>query len=607
MKNYFPNPRARVPYLQTNRSDDLGSLWSTKGLDFQTNLGTMRLSSKLVTNTTSVDDADLGTPTAFEFFNSVWWAVCGTRVFKNTDANATTAFAEDASTGAQTDYTVASSDLAVFNDRLWSTTNDNLYSKPSAAGDWTSRAALTTTTVHQMTNFVKFNRLYVVSSSTLIASIDTADVVASSGAYSLDITFTNQVISTINSNNDFVWVGTIPTTERTEGLILKWDGFSAQATESYSLKTNGILSILVYDNIPYAVDTEGRILKYTGYSFQEIARLPLVRTLLTNANLPVASSRFVHFNGFVATKNNTLLVLVNNLNSDTLDDINENLPSGIWELDLATNSFTHRYSFTLSSLASATVTDFGQNRISVAGAIKVNTFRNRVAGGRSYLLAGATVFTDSSSTRSAIYNDSPPFSANEGQKKGYFVTTWFYSQEVSDKWTRLWSTFRQLLSASDSIVYKYRTIEEAPVEATITWVNTTSFTTTTDITAYGPTATGFDGTTGGEVEGIQGTGAGACVHITNIVNNGGTYTVTVDEAVTGVTTGTAKARFQKWIKLNPVGTIGQVNQWAQYAIGPNNVGASNVRIQIKAVLSFTGDGEFWKFALFSNEDIKITA
>ena len=187
------------------------------------------------------------------------------------------------------------------------------------------------------------------------------------------------------------------------------------------------------------------------------------------------------------------------------------------------------------------------------------------------------------------------------QKKGYFVTSWFNSLEIQDKWERLWVVYRRFLDSGDSIVFKYRLYEEDPTYINITWTSTTTFTTTTNVTAYGPTATGFNGTVGGEVEFTQGTGSAACVHITNISEAGGTYTVTVDTAVTGVTTGTGKARLQKWIRLNPVAAQDQIKSFSQM-----QVGASNTRIQIKGCLTFTGAGEFTKAVLVSNSDIKIS-
>lgn len=611
MKFQFPPENQGFTYLQTNRSDDLGSLWSTFNLDFQSNLGAMRLAQKLVTNTTSSDDAQLGTPGAFEYFDNRWFSICNTCVFKNTDPNLTDGFVEDASTGAQTNYNFIYSDLAVFNDRLWSTTATTLYSKASGSGTgtWTSRDTLATNVVHKLAYLKKFNRLYFTDTITAVSSINTSDVVANStGDYFIDLgTTTGQITTMVATSTDiFIGTGINQTSTAIDsfyGAILQWDGISAQPTAEYRLNAGACLAMTVYESVPYAIDSEGVVLKFTGYSFEEIGRLPINRNLLVGATFPVTTGRFVHFNGMTATKNNTLLIAVNNLQWDPSQTITENLPSGIWELDLGTGNFTHKYSFTLKSLASSTITDYGQNRISAIGAIKINPLNMSTittTPGRSLILAGSSYYTDASSTKSAIFIDSPdkPTTDTEGQKRGYFVTTWFNSQEIADKWIRSWLTFRRFLNSDDKIILKYRLNEEDPVEATITWTSTTTFTTTTDVSAYAPTANPFNGTTGGEVEVIQGTGSGSCTHISSISEAGGTYTVTLDTAVTGVT-GTAKARFQKWIKMFPEVT-GQVNSYAQIAIGS----LADIQCQIKGVLEWTGDDEFYKMIVVSNEDIK---
>lgn len=609
MKKYFPSKE--IGYLQTNRSKVLGSLWSSFNLDFQTDLGVMKIAQKLVTNTTSSDDADLGRPGAFEFFNDRWWSICGTRVFKNSSENLTSDFSEDASSGAITTYDSDESDLKVFDDRLWATASGKLMSKASGGGtgawtDRTSTASMTADTL-QLCYFKKFDRLYFINTDEKIGSIDSSNVVSSSGDYSIDIGDNSGRLTSAISTSSFIWAGTMRVSNSSTGLglqgsVLQWDGISAQATNEYQITTAGVLALTALNDIPYAIDTEARILKYNGYSFEEIARLPINRTLLTGATVTATSNgRFVHFNGFQATKNNTLLVAINNLNEDANDTINENLSSGIWELDLNTLNFTHRYSPTLKSKDNSTVTDYGQNRIAGVGAIKLNTLQTDSSTGRSSIIAGFSYYTDATTVKYGIFIDSPakPNTDLEGQKKATFVTNWFTSDEVADAWDEIWCTFRQFDTSTDSVQFKYRIKEEEPIEATITWTSTTTFTTTTDVTAYAPTATGFDGSTGGEVEVIQGTGSGSCTHITNIVNNAGTYTVTLDEAVTGVT-GTAKARFQKWIKVFPKDTQSTSTSWSQYTIGTD----STPRIQIKGCLTWTGDGEFYKFILNSNEDIK---
>lgn len=610
MKDYFPPKEKSYTYLQTNRSDVLGSLWSTFNLDFQSNLGVMRLAQKLVTVTTSVDDADLGVPSAFEFFDGGWWAICGTRVFRDLFEDIYSGFTEDTSTNAQTNYDTFYSDFGVFDARLWSTTSDKLFSKAGIAdGDaWVQRDSFTSATLHKLAYLKKFNRLYYVATGTTIRSIDTTNVVASSGDYFIDLGTSNGRITTIVSDSQNIWIGMLepvngtPSTG-TVGTILQWDGISAQVTNEFKVTAGAILAMTVLNTVPYAVDSEGRVLKYSGFAFEEVGRLPVNRTLLAGATrITITDGRFVHFNGLTATKNNTLLISVKNLNGDNGATINENLPSGIWELDLATGNFTHRYSFTYKPYSSSTITDFGQNKVTQVGAIKVNPMTSTFSAGRATIVAGAKVYTDATSTRSAIFADSAasPDTDTEGQKRGYFVTDWFNSSEIESKWGRLWMTHRRFLNSTDKAVFKYRLNEEDPVYATITWTSTTTFTTTTDVSAYGPTASGFNGTTGGEVEVIQGTGGGSCTHILSVVNNGGTYTVTLDDTVTGAT-GTAKVRLQKWIKLFPEVT-GQVKSWEQMAIGGNNI-----RIQVKGVLVWTGNGEFYKAAIFSNEDIKITA
>ncbi len=225
---------------------------------------------------------------------------------------------------------------------------------------------------------------------------------------------------------------------------------------------------------------------------------------------------------------------------------------------------------------------------------------DNIISGTVTLFVGATYITDATTTTNAIFIDNTDDTV---QKKGYFVTIFSFSSEIEEKWSRIWTKYRKFLDANDKMVFKYRTTEVAPLEATITWVDTTHFTTPTDVTAYAPTAAGFDGTTGGEVEVVQGTGSGGCSHITSVTGpSGGNYTVTVDEVYTGAT-GTAKARFQKWIKAGSISAVvGAVKQWEQLAI--NNV--NDTRIEVKCCMTWTGQGEFYKMIVESSLNIKIT-
>lgn len=696
MKNYFPPQNQSFKYLQTNRSDDLGSIWSSFNLDFQSNLGTIRLAQKLVANTSSTDDADLGVPCAFEYWGAKWWSICDTTIFNTADADITGAFTEDTNgfligdsttqfditnpsgttfrytfDGTGTDplitaltfpvgaivvvnaqnfnagnkgtftvtdsganyfevtnaagveendktigtgnirvahgsqskqYNFQQSDLCVFDGRLWATTSGlsaKLYSLTNnlSVNSWVLRDDLGPNSLHKMVYFKKFNRLYFGNTATIISSINTSNTVSDPVSdYAIDLTNSINEITTMVASSDYIWIGTTKIQNATnggnlDGSILAWDGLSQQVTNEYVIQAAGVLSMVVLNDIPYAIDSEGRILKYTGYSFEELGRLPIDRILLSGASTSYAgytTGKFVHFNGMQATKNNTLLVLVKNLNEDSQADVTENLQSGVWEFDLNTNNFTHKYSCTLKTLASSTVTDFGQNKLSIVGALKMNTLAKSSASGRGTLLVGAKYFTDATTEKSSIFIDSPvkQVTNTEGQKRGYFVTTWFESPEIESTFTKIWAVYKRFENSTDKIIFKYRLTEEDPIETTITWTSTTTFTTTTNISTY----------VGYEAEIIQGTGSGACANILTVTEASGTYTATIDTAITGVT-GTAKARFQKWKKIYPEAS-GTVKSFKEMPFD-----ATNTKIQIKGILEWTGDGEFSKFILMSDEDI----
>jgi hypothetical protein len=398
-----------------------------------------------------------------------------------------------------------------------------------------------------------------------------------------------------------MWLGTINLDQRGgHGRLYQWDGVSQQVTAEYFTDNAMGVAAMVIDtvnDVPYIMDTNGVLSVFNGAGLTEVARLPFGEGHFMPYGPDIDNSeRFIHPNGMFFTKNGTILMLINNRAHISTNATIENLPSGIWEWSKETG-LVHRQSFTYTEGNTGTeITDFGQNQVAAVGALGTMQIPTNSDSGQGVLLAGAEYYTDATSTLFGIFYDN---SRNDVQKKGYLVSTWFESEEIASGWDTWWMSYRQFLDSTDNIVVKYRNIEEAPVQAAITWVNTTSFTvlnSAVDVSDY------WTSGTGGEVEILRGTGGGACVHITNAVNNAGTWTVTIDEVVTGVTTGTAVARFQKWIKLFPTESLATPHNWAQFAIDTN----SEPRIQVKMCFTYTGNGEFYKAVLTSNEDIKTS-
>lgn len=588
--------RTTKKVMQNNRSKILGDLWSSFNIDLQTNLGLIRVSPRLQINTKDV--ANQGISVAFKTFDQLVFTVAGTRIFKNAAFNLVSPFVEDVSTGSITTYSSDYSDMETFNDTLVATSTDKVMSKvggASGAGAWTQRASLSAAdSLHKLCYFIKFNRIYYIDSYQNIKSMDTSWSEATSGDYYIHLDYRSGIPYTLNSDGTDIWIGTVKTTNlaagdsTTGGSILRWDGISSQITTEYKVKAKGVLALCKDDTgVMHAIDSNGALLRFTGSGFEEVSRLPLNKKYLINA-LSSKYNSFIHPNGFYFTRNGTFIVLVNNLVGDNGSTIKEDLASGIWEYSKDTG-FVHKQSLSYNPVGTSTITDYGQNRVSQVGALAEANIYSNSATGKPTLICGAIQYTDSSSTSTAIFVDDP---LDNVQKYGYFVTTWITAVNIKDSWERVILKYRKLLDSADKIIMKYRLTESSSTEITLTWaglsLTTSTFTTSTDLSAL----------IGYEVEIIQGTGSGKCAHIVS-VSGSGTYTVILDEPFTGITTGTAKARIQNWVKLLTVSDQGSESKKA-------STGKASERIQIKVCMQFTGENEFNELIVLNNSHESIT-
>lgn len=137
-----------------------------------------------------------------------------------------------------------------------------------------------------------------------------------------------------------------------------------------------------------------------------------------------------------------------------------------------------------------------------------------------------------------------------GYNRGYIAIQKVFSSNVRDSFRYLIGKVGRLFQVSDEVVFKWRMVDKIDYPmlvmvtdaAQATWVNGTSFTTTKDISNVAD---------GDEVEFTAGRGNGITAHVFGLPSlSGGTYTVTLDEAVPGVTAGD-KSGFvlQNWKKM----------------------------------------------------------
>lgn len=591
----IPNPKTKA-FVQPNTSDVVGSLFVSKNLDLQENYGRMRLGRRLVVNSDSSDSglSDLYNPVAFVAFNSKIYTLGGEsagKVYVSGTQSLHSSFTADASSNAPAEIVSSRSDM-VFgsNGNLYATGSTKLYE--CAAGVWNATTRALSSGVHMLTVFQ--NRIYVstlgnaiLSSSIATSTFGALNSVGDDYALQLSIDTDSTIITFLRASASRIWIGTV-NTKGGKGYVYEWDGASNSFTRSYRLESSGALSCVIKDEIPYIVDTNGDLLYWNGGTFMYLAGFNRrgKRTRLagaTNAN----NTRFIHPNG-MSIVDGKINILINNLNGDNGGTVEDTIISGIWEYT-QTNGLVHKHSFGLTK-ASDTIIDYGQNRIARAGAIAELIVPSNAVGSSTNgsFFAGAAVYTDATTVKALVaYEDSN----DTLQKGGYFITPKFDSGSVTETWQSVHAKYRRFLNSSDRIILKFRTYEVEPVEATITWTSTTTFTTTASVGSFA---------IGDEIEIIQGLGSGKTAHITAISYSNPTYTVTVDETFTSAT-GTSKARFDKWVKLGVVDD--QTFNHKKFKFTKNQ---TETWIQFKVCMFFTGKGEYESISVATNVDQPTT-
>lgn len=584
-----PNTYSMPTWNQKNDSDVNGTLWASTGIDLSENEGKVRLGKRVVLATGTVDDADMNNyAAAFKTFtddsnNSYNWTIMGSYVWKGFSQDTATATKDTHTSPPAVDSTT--SDMELFNGELYvsSTTGDVKY-LTAAASAWATASSLGSALSTSMCTYQ--NRLYCGGNVT-VKSMDTSHTVATSGAYTVTIPDTGLSITFIRSSSNRVWIGTV-NAQNGKAYIYEWDGTATQVSKSYKMESSGALACVIKDDIPYVMDSNGKLLVWNGGTFTEIARLNR-RTNKSLSNNSSLTDRFIHKNG-MALITGRINMLIKGIDSDGAT-LEETIPSGIWEYN-PDKGLVHKHSISTAKSA-GTIQDYGQLNLKNVGALAEYT-----ATGSNGFFAGAAYYSDATTVKAGIfYNDL----TDVLQKAGSLITTKQYAIDgrgnpsVQNVWQNLYTVYRKLLNSADKIELKYRTTEVEPVFATITWTGTTTFTvlnSAVDISVY------WTAGTGGEVEVINGIGAGMCSHITNAVLNAGTWTVTVDETYTGAS-GTAIARFQLWKKIS---TISYFNGTAN-GVTYDQCGMGDVSnwVQIKVWMLFTGRDELEKLIIINQD------
>jgi len=558
----IPNPKTKL-FTQPNSGDLFGNLWATFNVDLRSSIGKLKISPRvfqIINNGDNIggNDTDLGLPVAIVKQTAgtpKWWAICGGVMFKSSDTTPVT-WTQDATTDTPTGLDPNYTDMVYWEGNLVVSTSQDLWLE--IAGGWTKNWWVTTLAqsgglyANKAHPLGVFQRLLIIGDGHRIHTVDRNSIV-NNARLTLEgtLTINDFHISTIASGKSRVWFGTRPglynaDTTKDYCWIGEWDGYSQTFNQLYKVKGNAILAMIVKDEIPYAVNNLGQLLAFDGNDFIEVARFPVWTEELYQDNVSTIEEaewrdtavalpsffRQIHKNG-IAVIDGDIHFLINGAINSTHSKLLDNMLSGIWVYNKDIGLY-HKYS--LANFKSGeTVIDYGISVLSKVGAL-VPAPRNQ--GG---FLCGAEIYTSATVKKTAIFSKDIN---DDTSKRGYFITPKIEASEIENFWDKIWVRLEKLRSSSDEIVIKKMTDNlidyNLPFRATITWSTTTKFTSTDANFAYAAI--------GNEVEIRAGVGAGTTAHITVISEAAGTYTITIDETITGAT-GTAIVRVNGWKKV----------------------------------------------------------
>lgn len=538
-------------WIQANKGDIFGNLWATFNMDFDASPGKVRVAPRLRINTDSVDNAVLGASWAFirtlADGTDRWWAGCGGVLFKTAGTNPTTAFTQDNITGgagtdddSPDDLSVIISDMVEFNGWLVVSRSTNLARLVSGTWKrtwWTdtvvngglAQALLTTSIAHPIHTSLKTN-LLLIGDGNLLHTVDKYSNVKNSRV----ILPTEFEITWIYSNYDGTWIGARNKFNR-EGNVFFWDEYSENYNRKYGVKSDISFACIIKDGIPYIVNGEGQLLKFNGSGFEEVAVFPVFRQVNKRWNDAVAARQLIQKNGIAIIEDKIHILAFSRINDDSTKFM-ENFPSGIYIYD-EKQGLRHKYALTLYD---GTEIDYGcLSTIIYPGAL-VPTNQSQ-----GLFLAGGLIPSDSMTFLYAIFYRDVDDSIN---KRGHFITSIFESSAFEDIFKDILLSFKRFRNSGDRIIIKYRAIKNPnyPIEGIGTWTSTTIFTTTQSLA---------NASAGDEAMIIRGKGSGATTKISSITELAGTYTVTLAEAVTGVS-GTLRFLIGDWTEVATISTQG---------------------------------------------------
>ena len=487
----------------------LGTIWSAKSVDLERNKGKVGLADSYsdLFDSSEGGFSNLTTPIAFvrsSADNTDRWWLNGGRLFKTTNTNPETGWAEDAIASTPT---APLYDLIDFAGALLAPTSTNI--DRLASGVWTNNwwSSLTGASALQALphRFAILAGALLVTDGRFINDYD--GTIVRDPALTLPVGFQANWIVTFGS---LAFIGGSVTSG--EAYIYTWDRVQTSYVARYPIGDNEALCGFVADSV-YIVTKKGVIKRFNGSGFEQVQQFPSVEV--------GSQINSIHPNG-VAVVEDIVKMFV-----DFGSVANDRTLSGVWNFDLQTRNL-----YNAGSVRNTTAKDYAQHEIAEAGALK-QTVTNQGS-----VLIGARVYTNYPGT--ARYGI---FSSDEGDtsNQGYFITPKIHVKNVATFWRYIIPVLRRMDNADDRVRLAARLVDsnQLPAYETITWTAANMFT-----SANGNIQAGDF------VEVIAGENGGALARITSVSSG----TVTIDRSLFS---STASSRV-RYLRFSDIGNISNV-------------------------------------------------
>jgi hypothetical protein len=332
-----------------------------------------------------------------------------------------------------------------------------------------------------------------------------------------------------------------------KGIVYEWDGGDTVPTRQYTLDCKGSFTAEMINDTLYVLNTNMELLRLDGNGFTRVAKFPIVDRFDYGQNFDQDgfNQPTVAHRGMRAIRNKLLINISSEIErgQDPDDAYTRYYPSGIWEFDPATRRLSHKYSYTLDKTG---VLDMGQWGAPVRDGARPGPIAVAESGGDVTIVTAGGVYTDDLTTDvPKIFVDD--FNGTTKRRSRYW-TNQLYTPDTKSFWQTIALKYEKMKNADDKILIKYKTQNDSnyPIRAHVVWSDTDTFTSTETELA--------NAQVGDEIFVIAGNGGGSSAHITAIAEDGGTYTVDLDESIYGVSTSdessVAVENYKKLVSFN---------------------------------------------------------